>query len=292
MLQPAIKYITILLVGITLNVHAALIELLPGQFNPSDHPLTAISLQHTRTDYVGNYVNAVSNNKLKMLDQETSLTLLHFNRIKDTPVLAGASLGWRDYDYSKPYHVDVSGVTDAKWALGFWPWVDRKNHHHIGVALVGSVPTGNYHQENSVNISENRYRASLVLNAKLSLSDHWQWETFALYNWATDNDAYRYPASGVGRLSQNPTASVTSYLAYQSKQHINPFIGLEKNMGANQYWNNTMILKAQDDLRASVGFSLPINHTTAFSFRYGQTVDIETGSKQEQQLLLRLSYLF
>ena len=280
---------------------SAVVELLPGQNNPSVTPKTIVGLSMMQGHYAGVVRASKNSNTTKTQEIETSFSIIHLNSLATLPVLAAASVGWRDLDYPITTLVGQDshreGVHDFRFALGCWPWVDKVQKHHFGLALVGNVPTGGYDKQQFVNSGENKYRASAVLDLKLSFSPHWYSETFLLFNWIGENDAYYLPqASNRGRLSQAPTSSITSYLTYQSPNYWQAFLGLEKINGADQYWSHDvlgkfLIVPEQEDVRAYLGATLPWDARNIMQIRFGKSLEVSSGYDQTQQIIFRVSHV-
>jgi hypothetical protein len=278
---------------------AAVVELLPAQNTPIYKPKTVITASWMSSSYHDQYRSGHKQSARQYEEQETSVTLSHNTTIAEqTPIVAAISLAKRSVSYQQPlpspmngYYEQNEGVSDVRFALGAWPWVDRKAQQHFGVGLVMSLPTGEYDDTRWLNSGENRYRASLVANLKYRLSEKLYSESFMLYNWMSDNTAFKDPIKPLGTLSQAPSTSLTSYLAYHFPHYIQGFVGVEKIMGTDQYLDNQFYSKGQEDLRAYVVGLVPINAQNFLQWRYGKSVAVETGYQQQEQFVLRWMYV-
>lgn len=279
----------------THSTYAAVVDLLPSQNQPIFSPMTALTIGSMNAHYLGSYVGSRQQNAQEFTDKEQSLTLSHNNLLGQTPYILVTSLGYREIDYRQEnpsYRESNAGIYDLRLAGGFWPWVDQVNKHYLGLAVVSTIPTGSYDQDKSINIGENRYRLSGIVNFKYQLLPHWYSESFFLYNWISDNPHYKASATQIGTLSQEPSMSWTTYLAYQSPQHWQAYVGLEQVIDTDSTLDNSLFKKGQHDFRGYLGGILPINAHNILQVRYGQTLDIETGYKQEHQLILKVSHLW
>jgi hypothetical protein len=188
------------------------------------------------------------------------------------------------------YPKTTSGYGDLRLGVTAWLLNDRENMHYFAITPMISLPVGTYDAARSINIGENRYKATLSAGYVnrflhgdggelfLELSPE-----FAFYG---DND------NAQGRkIEQEPSFALTGYLRYRPIPIAGLFVGYQINRGGETSIDEIAQNDEAKNTKIMFGGAVFVLGTQ-ITLRHAEDIDIENGFKTDRQTTLRLQWIF
>lgn len=188
------------------------------------------------------------------------------------------------------YPKTTSGYGDLRLGVTAWLLNDRENMHYFAITPMISLPVGTYDAARSINIGENRYKATLSAGyvnrflhgdggeMLLELSPE-----FAFFG---DNDN----AQGK-KIEQEPSFALTGYLRYRPVTFASVFVGSQINRGGETTINGMDQNNAPENTKIMIGGSFFVLGTQII-LRHAQDTHVENGFKSNCHTTLRLQWMF
>ncbi len=182
----------------------------------------------------------------------------------------------------------ASGFSDLRLGSSFWFHVDRANREFGMATLLFTLPTGDYKQDQALNVSENRWKAVLSLGWMQQLGRGWVLELAPEVAFYGDNDRYM----STRRLSQDAAYAVTGTLRYRFTPDVHGYVTAQINRGGATQVNGRPAMDGPENTRLAAGMLLFAGGGHQLQLRYARDTGIQNGFRNDGELVLRWSRVF
>ncbi len=182
----------------------------------------------------------------------------------------------------------ASGFGDLRLGSAFWFHVDRANREFGLATLLFTLPTGDYRQEQALNVSENRWKAVLSLGWMQQLGRGWVLELAPEVAFYGDNDRYM----STRRLSQDTAYAMTGTLRYRFTPALHGYVTGQINRGGATQVNGRPAMDGPENTRVAAGVLLFAGDGNQLQLRYARDTSIQNGFRNDGELVLRWSRVF
>jgi hypothetical protein len=188
------------------------------------------------------------------------------------------------------YPKSTSGYGDVRLGVTTWLLNNHEKMEYFAITPMVSIPIGTYDPSRSINIGENRYKATLsagYVNRFLhGNAGELFFELSPELAFFGDND------NAHGRkIQQDPSFALTGYIRYRPIPITGLFLGYQMNQGGETTINGI----AQNDevknsrIMAGVAF---FAYKTQIILRHAEDIGIENGFKSNRYTTLRFQWNF
>lgn len=273
--------------------HAAVNDILPGDYFPLPSGATAMSLYAYERDQVGPYrdgrktfAGQLDSQVLALRAVRTfdwaghrfaAVAVLPWMRADVTPLLLGRALG----DHAQ-------GAADLRLGLSGWLINDKENAHYLGLTGMLIAPTGDYDHRQVLNAGENRWRFVLMGGWQKDLTQQLLVELSPELAWYGENDDY----VGNRRYEQAHSVALTGYLRWRVTPAWHVHIGAQANRGGNTHINGIDQRNPARNDRLMAGMTWFLPDQRQVLLRFGRDSSIENGFRMQREIVLRLQQTF
>ncbi len=162
------------LLTMPLAAPAVAIDIQPGDLRAPKVGMNFMQLIAQQSEFKERYVNG----KLQPGDSQLEISHL-FTRVGHVFEAAGKPLLFfvqTPMTTVQPSDQErVSDIGDTAFLLAFWPYANSETQTYFSVGAYLFAPTGNYHDDRSFNLGENRYRGALQMGVQTPLTHRSRW---------------------------------------------------------------------------------------------------------------------
>lgn len=286
------KYCLLLIIALVSRPIYAL-EIAPGDYEPIPAGMTAFLtyFQHAeRKDFYQGGRKVLGDSKFR--SDVALLRLIHSVGLGDNLVVQP--------QFILPYgHLHAAGDIEAlgqttgvgDLILGaplIWT-LTTQNKDIFSIAPFIYLPTGDYDNDRSLNLGDNRWKFVLQGVYTHHFSDKWALDGAADVSWATDNDDY-----GRDNLTSEQRAryEYQTHLRYKVDDAMAVAVGVGHIRGAETSIDGA---DQQDEIRstyARLTLTYFIEPTVQLQAQLGRDIDVEQGLKEDSRLNLRFTKVF
>lgn len=188
------------------------------------------------------------------------------------------------------YPKSTSGMADARLGITTWLLNDPINMEYFAITPIISFPTGTYDSTRTINIGENRYKATLSAGYVNRFMNNDIGELFlelspelAIYG---DNDNTRGK-----KLEQAPSYAFSGYLRYRPIPMMGIFTGYQINRGGETTLNGVEQNDQPENNRFMLGGAVFL-YGTQIIVRHTHDTTIRTGFKTGNETTFRFQWTF
>lgn len=283
-----IKLVVLGLNLIALQTHAAVNDVLPGDYFPLLPGQTTLAVYAFDRELHGPYV---AGNKL--LDGEIDSEVLAVRAARFFPIgqttLAGvAVMPWSNSlvapaPLAAAMGRQAKGLGDLRVGLTAWLINDKATANYLGVSGMLIAPTGDYDARQVLNAGENRWRYVLSAGWQKDISPKFLIELSPEIAWYGDNDDY----VGNRKLEQRTSYALTSYLRWRVSTAWHVHLGGQVNRGGATRINGIDQRNPANNDRLMAGMSFFLPEQQQLILRFARDSDIDNGFLTGREILLR-----
>lgn len=269
------------------------LEIAPGDYEPIPAGMTAFLtyFQHAERKEFYRDGNKVSDDS-KLRSDVALLRLIHSVGLGDNLVVQP--------QFILPYgHLHAAGDIEAlgqttgvgDLILGaplIWT-LPTQNKDIISIAPFIYLPTGDYDNDRSLNLGDNRWKLVLQGVYTHHFSDKWALDGAADVTWATDNNDYGHDNL---RSEQRARYEYQTHVRYNVNEAMTVAVGGGHISGAETSIDGA---GQHDEVRstyARLTFTYFIEPTVQLQAQLGKDIDVEQGLKEDSRLNLRFTKVF
>jgi len=266
---------------------AGALDIQPGDLRAPQIGMNFMQLIAQQSEFKERYVNG----KLQPSDSqfETSQLFVRVGHVFETagkPLLffvqtPVATVQPSDQD-------SVNGIGDTAFLLAFWPYANAETQTYFSVGAYLFAPTGNYHDDRSFNLGENRYRGALQMGVQAPLTHRSRWMLALDTMWYGENAEF---GQRHNLLEKAPltTAQVSVQYdvlpGYTLAASYFYTVGRETSLNAVRLHDPTELYRYQ--LTGTARFSFG-----RISLQYGGDLETKNGWREDNRLILRYATYF
>lgn len=273
---------------------AAVNDILPADYFPLVNGMSSLGIYAYDRQASGPYVR-----NRKIVDGELSTQILalrgvHFFEVAERPFSVVAVVPWSATELAPSALASVlgkqaSGLGDLRLGATGWLLAEREKGRYLGISALASLPTGDYDNRQSLNIGENRYKATLNIGWIEPLGQNVLFELSPELAWFGDNPDY----VGGKQLEQRTAYALTSYLRYRATPNWQFHAGAQINRGGETIINSIRQDNAADNSRLMLGFTfLSDSKQHQWIVRVARDTEIRNGFKLDSEVLVRYLWMF
>lgn len=188
------------------------------------------------------------------------------------------------------YPKTTSGYGDLRLGITTWLINDRENMEYFAITPMISIPVGTYVPSRSVNIGENRYKATLSAGYVNRFMHGGGGELFIELSPEIAFFGDNNNAQG-RKIEQDTSFALTGYLRYRPIPIIGIFTGYQINRGGKTTINGVAQNDAPENTKVMIGGAVFV-YGTQIILRHSEDTHIENGFKTDNQTTLRLQWVF
>jgi hypothetical protein len=184
---------------------------------------------------------------------------------------------------------EADGLGDLILGATVWLVNNPDANEYFGVTPFLFLPTGDYDNNDALNLGENRYKLTLQAGYIKGLTEKLTLDIIGDATFYGDNDDFG-PTSD--NLEQDTSYQVQAYLRYNISPTLDLRAGLAKSWIGETSVNG---MDNNDDAEVSkyqVGAGWFVTPTTQILATYGDDISVDNGFKEDARLNLRLLTLF
>ncbi|MFM1805864.1 MAG: Conserved hypothetical secreted protein [Pseudomonadota bacterium] len=181
-----------------------------------------------------------------------------------------------------------SGPGDTTFAFALWPYANRNTDTYIGLASYLTIPSGSYHNQNTYNAGENRYKWALQAGYEQPIYKNLNWMSAVDTLWFSENDDY---GNAHDSRKQKALHSAQTAFIYKINSIYTASVGYFYSVGGVTSINGA----SQNDMTQNHRYqisgiaNLPIGRLT---LQYGQEMSTRNGFIEDARWILRYSKYF
>ncbi len=263
------------------------IDLQPGEVRApmAGRSLVQLSTVYSqRTDYYVNSHKVSGRPEYQALQYQ--LRLAHAFEIDGQPAIVYGQLPITNVQPEGSSIQGDSGVGDATFAFGYWPYANRETQTYFGVAAYLITPTGGYNDRRVFNVGENRYRGALQLGAQTPIIDSLTWMAAFDTLWSGKNNDCGVTCQNAQTLEQKPLYTLQSGLSYAINPNFSLATAYFYSVGGETSWDgvnkNNLTQLQRYQVSGIANFS-----SGRILLQYGGDLDTRNGYLEDSRWILR-----
>lgn len=222
-------------------------------------------------------------------------------QLGEMPGYAFAEMGYRKITTGgalarDPMPAPGKGVTDLTLAAAVWPLADREQGRYLGLGGYVVLPTGRYDTKRTLGLNlnpgGNRFVGILQGGYNQQLNRRWNWMGAADLAFFGDRQDYLGSTLTPGTYEQRPLYTLQTALTY----HLHPRVSLAVSYLYNRGGETRSHGGDWDGMINSHRYALwgliRLDAKTRLNLRYGSSLEIANGLKEDQAIQLRLIRFF
>ncbi|WP_299194550.1 transporter [uncultured Amphritea sp.] len=184
---------------------------------------------------------------------------------------------------------DTDGLGDLILGATVWLVNNPQEKEYFGVTPFLFLPTGDYDNQDALNLGENRYKLTMQAGYIKGLSDNVTLDLIGDVTLYGDNDDFG-PTSD--NLEQELSYQIQAYIRYNISPALDIRAGLSKSWIGETSVNGIDNDDEADVSKYQIGAGWFITPTTQLLATYGDDISVDNGFKEDARLNLRLLTLF
>jgi hypothetical protein len=284
---------SIFLIGLFVTNHliAAVNDVVPTDYYPIRKNTTVVSFYGFHSNYKGPYSsgNALLNGEI--VSYTGVLRVAKGINLFDMPTSIIGVLPWTDLKVDQETKAILgdrsTGFADLRLGVTMWPINNIEKGSYLGITNMVVMPTGEYDKSQILNPGENRWKYIISGGWQKDINSKLIFELSPELVFYGDNNSY----NNGKRLEKDVSFATTSYLRYRYDPKLHFHIGGQINTGGDNYIDGVKSHAAKNT-RISLGLTYFFPDWSQLLIRYSEDTKIDTGYKNEGELLLRYQYFF
>jgi hypothetical protein len=271
----------------TVAAAAAVNDVFPGDFFPSQPGRTNVSLYLFDREQQGPYVGGKQQLDGRINVRLAALRIGHTRKIGEITTTGVMVLPWSHSEVEPPLLARAigeraHGAGDLRLGVSSWLINDPATAHYLALAAMVSAPTGSYDRRQLLNIGENRWKYILLAGWQKDITPRLVIELAPELAFYGDNDDYLGQ-----RLEQAPTRSLTAYLRYRLTPAWHVHVGGQINHGGETRVAGVDRNNPAESKRVTAGISLQLPGQQQVILRLARENDMENGFAIRREVALR-----
>ncbi|WP_432695039.1 transporter [Marinobacterium sp. YM272] len=169
---------------------------------------------------------------------------------------------------------DSSGLGDIFIGSTFWPVADQQNREWFGLTPFVYLPTGEYDDNQAVNVGANRYSFVLQSGYVKGLTDNLYLDIVGEVQWYGDNDDFL----GSNTLSKDEAYRLSAMLSYDLSPASYVWGRYAKQIGGEESLNGITLANSEMDTdTASIGYTRWLGKSLQVQAEYTRDLSVDNG---------------
>lgn len=271
-----------------LQIHAAVNDVLPGDYFPLSAGQTTLSIYAYDRELSGPYAGGHKLLEGAIDSQVLAFRAAHFFEVGATTLAGVAVLPWSNSSVTPaPLAAalgrQAKGVGDFRLGLTAWMINDIASANYLGLSGMFIAPTGDYDAKQSLNPGENRWRFVLSGGWQKDIAPTFLVELSPEIVFYGNNDEY----VGNRKLEQRTSYAITGYLRWRASPAWHVHLGGQVNRGGETRINGIDQRNPANNDRLMAGMSFFLPEQQQLILRLAKDTQIDNGFRTGREIVLR-----